>query len=124
MQFKYPQTNTIALPYVSPDIPKDKVTSQLVRDELLNCFQDANKEFMLVLNQPVTDEALKTQVKEFVTTVFNNCGVNFENPTKDGILTAMAQCKANAEKMMGSNGANIIQHHYDEMMKLVAKLPE
>jgi len=34
----------------------------------------------------------------------------------------MAQCKANAERMMGPQGTEIIEHHYGEMMKLVSKL--
>lgn len=76
------------------------------------------------MNQPITDEALKEQVKGFVQSVFSNCGVNFENPSKEGILMAINQCKANAEEMMGPQGAQIIKHHYDEMMKLVNGLPK
>ncbi|MBI3859530.1 MAG: hypothetical protein HY296_04745 [Thaumarchaeota archaeon] len=71
----------------------------------------------------MTDEALRQQVRQFVTTVFVNCGVSFENPSKEGIVTAVAQCKSNAEAMMGPSGAEIINHHYSEMMKLVSKLP-
>jgi hypothetical protein len=36
----------------------------------------------------------------------------------------MNQCRTNAEKMMGPQGAGIIEHHYDEMMKLVDRLQE
>ena len=110
--------------YTAPDIPAEKVTPKLVRDELLNCFESANRDFSSLLKQPVTDEALKKQVKSFVESVFSNCGVNFENPTKDGLLLAMMQCKANAEKMMGEQGTQIIEHHYTEMMKLINKLSE
>ncbi len=110
--------------YKAPDIPKDKVTPTLVRDELLKCFESANKEFMDVLNQPTNDAQLKAQVRQFVTGSFQSCGASFDQPTKDGIVTAIGQCKANAEAMMGQKGASIIQHHYNEMMKLVNKLPE
>ena len=110
--------------YRAPDIPAGKVTPVLVRDELLKCFEDANKEFMQVLNQPATDAAIKAQVHQFVTGVFQNCGASYDRPTKEGIVTAIGQCKANAEAMMGPAGADIIRHHYDEMMKLVTKLPE
>ena len=109
--------------YTAPSVPQDEVTVQLVRDELLKCFESANREFMDVLKQPVADEALKSQVHQFVTTVFANCGVSFDSPTKDGIVTAIGQCKSNAESMMGPQGASIIQHHYAEMMKLVDRLP-
>ena len=109
--------------YTAPDLPEDKITPELVRDELLNCFESANREFSKLLNQPVTDEALREQVRSFVQSVFSNCGVSFENPTKEGILVAINQCRANAEKMMGPQGAEIIRNHYDEIMKLVSKLP-
>jgi hypothetical protein len=110
--------------YKAPDVPSDRITPEFVRDELLNCFQSANKEFATLLNQPVTDEQLKHQVKQFVESVFVSCGASYTDPTKEGILTAMMQCRTNAEKMMGLQGAGIIQHHYDEMMKLVDRLPE
>jgi phosphoglycolate phosphatase-like HAD superfamily hydrolase len=110
--------------YKAPDVLSDKVTPEFVRDELLNCFESANREFATLLNQPVTDEQLKQQVKQFVESVFVNCGASYTNPTKEGILTAMNQCRSNAEKMMGPRGAGIIQHHYDEMMKLVDRLQE
>jgi len=110
--------------YTAPNVPADKVTPILVRDELLKCFESANKEFMEVLHQPATDEAIKAQVQQFVTGVFQNCGVSYENPSKTGILTAINQCKANAEQMMGPTGSSIIAHHYSEMIKLVDKLPD
>jgi hypothetical protein len=110
--------------YKAPDVPSERVTPEFVRDELLSCFESANKEFATLLNQPVTDEQLKQQVKQFVESVFVSCGASYTDPSKEGILTAMNQCRANAEKMMGPQGAGIIQHHYDEMMKLVERLPE
>jgi hypothetical protein len=110
--------------YTAPTISSDKVTPILVRDELLKCFESANREFMQVLHQPATDEAIKAQVNRFVTGVFKNCGVSFDQPNKAGILTAIGQCKANAEAMMGPQGRAIISHHYEEMIKLVDKLPD
>ena len=111
-------------PYKAPDVPSDRITPEFVRDELLTCFESANREFATLLNQPVTDEQLKQQVKQFVESVFVNCGASFTDPTKEGILTAINQCRTNAGKMMGPQGTGIIQHHYDEMMKLVDRLPE
>jgi phosphoglycolate phosphatase-like HAD superfamily hydrolase len=110
--------------YKAPDVPSDRITPEFVRDELLSCFQSANREFATLLNQPVTDEQLKQQVKQFVESVFVSCGASYTDPTKEGILAAMNQCRANAEKMMGPQGAGIIQHHYDEMLTLVNRLPK
>jgi len=69
------------------------------------------------------DQALKAQVRQFVTGSFQSCGASFDQPTKDGIVSAIGQCKSNAEAMMGQKGTDIIRHHYNEMMKLVNKLP-
>ncbi|TMI20772.1 hypothetical protein E6H31_07870 [Candidatus Bathyarchaeota archaeon] len=110
--------------YIAPDVPSERITPEFVRDELLSCFESANREFAALLKQPVTNEQLKQQVKQFVESVFVNCGASYTEPTKDGILTAINQCRSNAEKMMGPQGAGIIQHHYDEMMKLVDRLQE
>ncbi len=108
--------------YKAPEVPDDKVTPQFVRDQLLLCFESANKEFARLLNQKVSDSQLREQVINFVKTIFSSCGVSFDNPTKEGIISAIQQCKANAEKMMGNEGREIIEHHYNEMMKLVEKL--
>ena len=35
----------------------------------------------------------------------------------------MDQCRRNAEAMMGDRGAEVIRHHYDEMLSLVTRLP-
>jgi hypothetical protein len=110
--------------YRAPDVPNENVTPEFVRDELLRCFESANKEFMTLLNQPVTDEQLREQVRQFVEGVFVNCGVSYTDPTKQGILSAISQCRSNAEKMMGPQGSSIIEHHYEEMMKLVNRLPD
>ncbi|MEM0444608.1 MAG: hypothetical protein QXO86_06975 [Nitrososphaerota archaeon] len=109
--------------YRAPDIPAEKVTPEIVRDELLKCFESANREFMEILGQPYQDAELKKQVRQFLEGVFRQCGVSIENPTKEGLLMAIESCKSNAEKMMGEKGSAIIKHHYEEMIKLVNKLP-
>jgi len=109
--------------YRAPNVQNSRVTPEFVRDELLNCFESANRDFGRLLNMQMTDEALKQQVKSFVSTVFQQCGVSYTNPTRHGIEVAIKTCKDNAEKMMGAQGADIIRHHYAEMMKLVDRLP-
>lgn len=108
--------------YQAPDVDDEALTAEFVRDELLKCFESANREFYDILGQPATEDQVRDQVHAFVTGVFQQCGVSFESPTKEGILTAIQQCKSNAERMMGDAGANVIRHHYDEMMKLVSRL--
>jgi hypothetical protein len=110
--------------YRAPEVADDEVTTGFVRDELLRCFESANREFFAILNQPATEDQLRAQVRGFVNGVFQQCGVSFENPTKEGILIAIEQCRFNAEQMMGDQGAEVIRHHYAEMMKVVSRLPE
>jgi hypothetical protein len=108
--------------YVAPDVPPEEVTPLLVRNELLTCFESANREFLKILHQPVDDTILKNQIKQFVAGSFSQCGASFDNPTKQGIINAIGECKKNAEAMMGPRGREVIDHHYREMMKLVEKL--
>jgi len=117
------QNHRIVEDYRAPEVRPEEVTPALVRDELLLCFESANKQFAELLKMPVTDEAVREQVKQFVTSVFGKCGASFDNPTKEGIKSAISECKRNAESMMGPQGASIINHHYAEMMKLVNQLP-
>ena len=110
--------------YHAPQVNDDDVTAELVRDELLRCFESANREFFDILDKPATDAQLREQVHSVVTGVFQQCGVSFEDPTKEGIRIAIDQCRFNAEQMMGERGADVIRHHYAEMMKLVSRLPD
>jgi hypothetical protein len=110
--------------YHAPEVPDDQITPEFVRNELLRCFESANREFYGILGQPVTDEEIRDQVYTFVTTVFDRCNVTIQNPTKEGIVTAIEQCKNAAEGMMGDRGADVIRHHYAEMMKLVSRLTD
>ena len=78
----------------------------------------------LAIEHWIKTALLFEQVHSFVTGVFQQCGISFENPTKDGIMVAINQCRSQAEQMMGDRGASVIRHHYAEMMKLVSRLPE
>jgi hypothetical protein len=109
--------------YRAPEVADEDLTPEFVRDELLRCFESANREFFTILEQPANGDQVREQVHAFVTGVFQQCGVNFEQPSREGILTAIKQCRSNAEQMMGDAGVSVIRHHYDEMMKLVSRLP-
>ena len=66
--------------YTAPNVPDAELTPSFVRDELLRCFESANQQFFKILGQPVTDEQLRAQVREFVTGVFQECGVQLRRP--------------------------------------------
>jgi hypothetical protein len=75
--------------YKAPENPHGvDVTPSFVRDEIIACFESANREFLRLLNLPIDNEILKSQVRKFVTTVFANCGSSYWDPTKESILEA------------------------------------
>lgn len=108
--------------YKAPDTPAAQVTLSLVKDELLKCFESANREFLELQGQLVGDEELKRQVEEFVRGAFEGCGASFEEPTREGVILAIEECKRSATQGFGEAGVPIIDHHYEEMMKLVNRL--
>src|SRR5438552_17282677 len=97
--------------YVAPRVRDADVTTEFVRDELLRCFESANREFFEILGQPATEAQVREQVHGFVTGVFQQCGASFEDRTKQGIFTATEPCRSNAAQMMGVPGAIVIRQH-------------
>jgi hypothetical protein len=43
-------------------------------------------------------------------------------PKKVYLKQAITQCKVTAEETMGTEGKEVIRHHYEEIMKLVSRL--
>ncbi len=41
--------------YKAPDVPSERITPEFVRDELLSCFESANREFATLTNQSRTN---------------------------------------------------------------------
>src|SRR5438552_15903163 len=95
--------------YVAPRVRDADVTTDFVRDELLRGFESANREFFEILGQPATEAQVPEQVHGFVTGVVQQCGASFEKPTKQGILTAIEQCRSNVEQMIAAPGADAIR---------------
>jgi len=48
--------------YHTPPVNDEDLTVELVRDELLRCFESANREFFEILDQSATDEQLRGRV--------------------------------------------------------------
>src|SRR5438874_2062973 len=53
--------------YVAPRVRDADVTTDFVRDELLRCFESANREFFEILGQPATEAQVREQVHAVVT---------------------------------------------------------
>ena len=70
--------------YNAPQVAAGEATPTLVRDELLRCFESANQEFMAVLDQPTSEAAIRSQVRSFVTGVFEGCGASSTTQPRQG----------------------------------------
>ena len=76
----------------------------------------------IIRDDPDTQPACAQRSRHTLEGVFSQCGVSYVAPTKEGIVKAISECKRNAEQIMGPRGAEVIEHHYSEMMKLVNRL--
>ncbi|MCL4373366.1 hypothetical protein M1367_00635 [Candidatus Marsarchaeota archaeon] len=106
------------------DKAMNNVSTIYARDRLINCFETANKEINEALDQKVPEKELKARVKLFVGDAFKKCNVDFNNPSKDGLLKAMDLCKRNTEKILGKKGAKIVEKHYNEMLEIMSRIQE
>lgn len=102
-----------------------KLDPQYVLDHLMQCFTDANKEMSKALGQNLSDEEIQARAKVFLGDAFRNCKVDLKNPTKDGILKAMDQCKNNIMGSLGEEKGNeFVQKYYVEMKSIVDRMDE
>ena len=102
----------------------EKPDNIYVRDRLIKCFADANRELNEAVGQKVPERVLKAKVKLFVGDAFKKCGVDFKNPDKEGMIKAMEECRNNIKGTLGEDGNKIVEKHYNEMLSLVARLPK
>ena len=100
------------------------VTNIEVREELVNCFFEAHKEFMKKGVQQTgikkSDEELKGDVTDLVKMAFKEANANFSSPTKQDFMNVMGilQRKARA----AGRDESIIQKHAGSMIQLLQKL--
>ncbi len=102
-----------------------KLDPKYVVDQLMGCFINANKEVSKAMNEKVSDEELEARTKIFLGDAFRKCNVSMENPTKEGILKAMDECRANILNTMGEKeGSEFVNKYYVEMKDLVDKMDD
>jgi len=107
------------------DVDK-KITPILVRDAIVNCFLDANKE---VLNEMKNYANIESE-KEFermkllnVTTLikkaFADVEGDYDNPTKESLLGVISQLKEYASNFRTKE---LVNKHAGEILELIKKL--
>ena len=109
--------------YIAPEISDSEITPIFVRSELLRCLEITYSDLLNIMNLDLEETVIRDRVLQFVTTIFQDCEVSFDQPTKLGLLKAIEECKRRAERMMGPVGREVIDSLSQQMMKLVEKIP-
>ncbi len=103
-----------------------EITPLMVRDAIVRCFFQAHKEVLECMNrenefssQKERGNFEKLQADMIVREAFESAGINFNAPSKRGILMVLEELKVIASEF---RKPEIIEKHYNEIMKLVEKL--
>jgi len=96
----------------------DKVTPQAVREAIINCFYNAHCADTGLNNDEAVGRSYCTSI---VKKAFVDQGVDFEHPTKEGILKVVGTL---AEFSKNFRSQEIIEQHKQEIMDLVNKMTE
>ncbi len=102
------------------------VTPIMVRDAIIRCFREAHREAIEQMSRNSSfpsEEARKSfedmQIDMIVRNAFSNESVDFDMPTKEGIIRVMDYLAKFSSKF---RSPEIIKKHYDQIMVLVNKL--
>jgi hypothetical protein len=98
------------------DLSKN-VTPLMVRDAILDCFNQAHCEDAGVGTDD--KESNKLYCQELVKKAFTDAEVDFDHPTKEGIMKVLEQLR---EFSKSFRNPEIIKKHYESMAKIVEKL--
>ena len=110
--------------YIAREISDSEITPIFVRSELLRCLEITYSDLLNIMNLELEESVINDRVLQFVTMIFQDCNVSFEQPTKLGLLKAIDECKKRAELMMGPVGREVIDSLSQQMVKLVEKIPD
>jgi hypothetical protein len=104
----------------------DKITSELVRDAIIQCFYEAEKEVLDILfsSSDFHSEGDKEQkklihIRIFIEKMFSDVKGDFNNPTKESLIDVIDRC---AEYAKTIREEEIIKKHYNEIMSLINKI--
>lgn len=108
---------------------ENKVTPELVRDAIIECFYQAHQEvlkdmYILLKEGKIKEEPEemgKEYIKQTIANYFLKVGGNFESPTKEHIMLVLEELREFAK---GFRSPDVINKHYGEIMKLVEKMNE
>jgi len=110
--------------YTAPEVSDTTITPIFVRSELLRCLEVTYSDLLNLMNLELEETVVRDRVLQFVTVIFQDCNVSFDDPTKQGLLKAIDECKKRAVLMMGPVGLEVIDSLSQQMVQLVEKIPD
>lgn len=103
-----------------------KITTLGVRDAIIQCFIKAHAEILEMMKEyhefkskEEFEEMKKLNIKLLITAKFNEIGADFDNPTKDDLITVITKL---AEFATNFRKPEIIKKHTNEITALINKL--
>jgi hypothetical protein len=106
--------------------PNNKITPEIVRDAIIQCFYEAEEEVLdsLFSSTDFCSDEDKNQkkfqhVKIFIEKMFKDVNGDFNNPKKESLINVIDRCSAYAKTIRNEE---IIKKHYNEIMNLIDKL--
>jgi hypothetical protein len=105
------------------------VTPFKVRDLIIECFYEAQKETFRRIKmrtgkfelEPATDEDLRRSIVNAIKMAFNKTNGDFEQPAKDNLLLVVAYLARQATGW--GTPPDIIEHHKNEIYRAIDLLP-
>lgn len=106
--------------------PSKDFTLLDVREAIIECFVRAHSSALEEGREALSDisdkefaEIKEMNVRQFVEKVFEETGVDFENPTKEGLVKVCDQLREFAANFRGQE---TISKNYNKIMSLINKL--
>lgn len=106
--------------------PNDSLTTNMVRDAIIKCIYEADKEVLDDLfpssdfdSKEDEEQKKYKHVEIFIEKMFTDVKGDFNNPTKESLEKVIDRC---AEYAKSLRDKEVIEKHYKEIMTLINKL--
>lgn len=106
--------------YQAPRLSPQEATPQRVRDELVACLMNAFGSVPRIPNAAPNPIQLRNDVDRFVRNALEEAGADYDRPTAQSLHAVIRQWRERGGSFIGD--AAMIQHHSNEMSKLVGQL--
>ena len=104
----------------------DNFTPEMVRDAIIKCFYEAEKDILNSLFAPSdfdssndAEQSKYRHIKIFIKKMFSDVQGDFDNPTKESLINVIDRCAKYASSIRDKE---IIEQNYNKIMYLIENL--